>query len=72
MGKVGGNRDFGFVWQEAINGLGAGKDVGMKLCIPKFNLAAGDTDWSRKGQRWGDQPAEIQRRYSEDLHPRGG
>lgn len=49
MKNVGGNRGFGFVWQEAIGGLGDGKDVGMKLYILKLNLAAGDMDWSRKG-----------------------
>lgn len=41
MRKVGGNRDFGFVGQEATDGLGAGRDVGMKLCILKFSLAGG-------------------------------
>lgn len=54
--RNGGNRGFGFVWQEAIGGLGDGKDVDMKLYILKLNLAAGDMDWSRKGQMWGDQP----------------
>lgn len=44
-----------FFWQEAIDGLGVGKDMGKKLCFQKLNLTALDVDWSRKRQRWGDQ-----------------
>lgn len=45
----------GFFWQEAVDGLGVGKDMGMKLCFQKLNPTALDADWSRKRQRWGDQ-----------------
>lgn len=45
----------GLVWQEASDGLGAGKDVGKKLYFQKLNLAGLKMDWSRKGRRWGDQ-----------------
>lgn len=30
----------GFIWQEAIDGLEAGKDAGRKLHFQKLNLAA--------------------------------
>lgn len=38
--KVGGNGDFGIYLEEAIDGLGTGKDMGTKLCFQKLNLAA--------------------------------
>lgn len=55
MRNVCGNRDFVFVWQEAIGDLGDGKNVDMKLYILKLNLATGNMVWSKKRQMWGDQ-----------------
>lgn len=41
----------GFIWQEAIDGLDAGKDVGRKLRFQKLNLAA----WIRAGKDQGGE-----------------
>lgn len=49
---VGGRGNLGFIWQEAIDGVGAGNGVGVKLCFQKLNLAEVSMDWGRKGQRW--------------------
>lgn len=68
MGTVGGNRDFGFVGQEAIDGSGAGRDVDMKLCFLKFSLAGGHLD--RAGKAKGGETAEVQSQYGEDTQGR--
>lgn len=52
---VGGRGTLAFILQEAIDGVGAGKDVDVKLCFQKLNLAAVGMDRGRKGQRWGGQ-----------------